>query len=64
MSVCPTPAKWAFPSRRAAITQAKRYTKKPLKDGQMRAYRCSCGAWHLTSMTKHEAREVAKRRAA
>jgi hypothetical protein len=41
---CPTPAKRAYGNREAAVFFAR-------ADG-LRAYRCGCGSWHLSSMAR------------
>ena len=57
---CPTPWKQTFPSRASARDLLRR-AKGPTKDGQIRPYLCPCGAWHLTSMSRREVKNVLKR---
>ncbi len=52
---CPTPRKKAYDSREVAVFFAQ-------AEG-LRAYRCPCGRWHLSSMPKQGA-QVAFRGAA
>lgn len=55
MKACPTPEKRSYDSRDAAVFFAR-------ADG-LRAYRCPCGAWHLSSKVKPGTRMgVARRR--
>jgi hypothetical protein len=58
--VCPTPWKLRYVSRREAH-DAMRHKTQPLRAGQMHAYPCVCGVWHLTSMTKKQAKTLKKR---
>lgn len=46
---CPTPTKTAFGSEGAA---KKSRPARRNKGQRMRAYRCECGQWHLTTMVR------------
>lgn len=53
---CPVSDKKAFPTRKRAQTSLnyiKKKTKSSIDEKPIRAYRCTCGFWHLTS-TKSE----------
>jgi hypothetical protein len=47
---CPTPDKMGFSTRGAAKAEAKRISNRYSLKGQLRPYRCDCGAWHLTHL--------------
>lgn len=63
---CPTPWKVWYETRNLAKSQAARATRGllPSKNGQLRPYRCECGGWHLTAISKNELRRVKKRQRA
>ena len=58
MTDCPTPTKIRYDDASRA-----RYFAKNAR-GQVRAYECECGGWHITSMTKREQKLARKRGAA
>ena len=51
---CPSPTKKAFGSRRQAERALGLSWRKHRDGGKLptRTYRCRCGQWHLTSMTR------------
>lgn len=48
---CPTPNKHAYPNREQAHASLRRQWRQPRPGKHLptRAYRCPCGAWHLSS---------------
>ena len=52
VSGCPTPAKEAYSSEHWSMIAAKQVARHMIADGHhfdpLYAYRCSCGAFHLT----------------
>jgi len=61
--LCPTPWKMRWESRRSAVNHARR-AKAAQKAGQVRPYRCVCGCWHVSSMSKRTAKLVKRGRVA
>jgi len=51
VNACSTAWKIPYGSRREALTAAHGYDQ-PNKNGQVKAYQCGCGSWHLTSMSR------------
>lgn len=55
---CPTAAKASYPDRLGAEIALARIVAEPgppREKTPIRAYRCECGRWHLTSMSKERA---------
>ena len=67
MVACPTPGKVRFTSRAEALADSKRAERKSAggagSKGRRRAYQCPCGAWHITSMSKRDAKRLLRARA-
>jgi hypothetical protein len=55
---CPTPGKIPLPD----AAEARRWSKRECSKGQLRPYRCVCGAWHLTTISRARLRQVNRRR--
>jgi hypothetical protein len=51
VKVCPTPMKTCFTTRKRALQAASRVRYKQGGE-RMRAYRCNCGQYHLTTQQK------------
>ena len=66
-ALCPTPHKVRFTSREQALTDARRAERKGAGQikvkGRRRAYQCECGSWHVTSMSKRDAKRRLRARA-
>lgn len=63
MNGCPTPWKIRYDSRSDAKSAVQSWSTRKLK-GQLHAYSCPCGCWHLSSIKKRALKRHQRRRAA
>jgi hypothetical protein len=57
---CPTPDKKAFPNQQYAENAVAKFLRAPKPGARpTRAYRCRCGAWHITKKPASERGKVA-----